>query len=95
MKNNNLIFFTIILFVTLSCTLKSKPNDSVVLDKTELKKEMKYLRTLDDSFKITGNYKFMKLSLKKTNELLEKFPNYKGLTQWKVFLLEMYGDSIM
>ena len=94
MKNNNLIFFAIIPFVTLSCTIKSKPNDSVVLDKTEFKKEMKYLQTLDDSFKITGNYKFMKLSLEKTNELLEKYPNYKGLTQWKEFLLEMYADSI-
>jgi hypothetical protein len=71
----------------------SMHNDSLY-QKSDIKKETEELFLLNDTFRRTGDYKYLDKYVLKLDSLIKKYPNNIGFKQVKEQTIEMFGDSM-
>lgn len=87
------IFIFILVFFT-GCTIREKQKQLNEKEREKLIIDTRILKSLNDSFNKTGDYKYMKKYIVKINRMITEFPDQKGLVQVRDNYIEMFGDSI-
>lgn len=92
MKKNIFLFMIIVAFT--ACTYNASQRQLNKKDREKLRIDTHVLKSLNDSFNQTGDYKYMKKYMLKVNQMIIEFPDEKGLVDVRDNFIKIYGDSL-